>query len=535
MALKWFTSNSKQTLDPYTQEVIDDWSGIVMGLSTDTKPVSGNSSLFFMELDTGKRYVWNGSEWVTADTPPTHTHTADDISDASVTGKALLKSANVAAALAVLGIGAIGLLGSIGTSSIDDDAVTYAKIQNVADARLLGHNSGGAGDMQEIVLGTNLSFSGTTLNATGGGGGAWGDITGTLSDQIDLQAALDAKQGADADLTDLADGSLTETAIDAAITRDSEAAAAYSVLAHTHGAATLDTDSVSADELNATGVEAELEAVLDLESLQGAVTDGQVPDTITVNVSADVSCTGCLGTTEIAALDAGDITTGAFADAQIPNTITIDLATTATTANAGDSATSFFASGTLEDARLSANVSLLGSIIGGAELGNPAVGTKGGIEAKTCSGTDKISAIGIDGIPICSTDQTAAAGDPFPVGSVFISVVSTNPNTLLGYGTWSAIGAGRVLVGLDSGDTDFDVAEETGGAKTVTLDETMIPGHTHSENAPSSASSGALKFAIDTNASGTQASGLSTGSTGGGLAHPNVQPYLVVHMWRRDS
>ena len=61
----------------------------------------------------------------------------------------------------------------------------------------------------------------------------------------------------------------------------------------------------------------------------------------------------------------------------------------------------------------------------------------------------------------------APVGQAFPIGSVFIAVVSTNPATLLGYGTWSAFGAGRVLVGLDSGDTDFDTAEETGGAKTV--------------------------------------------------------------------
>jgi hypothetical protein len=55
------------------------------------------------------------------------------------------------------------------------------------------------------------------------------------------------------------------------------------------------------------------------------------------------------------------------------------------------------------------------------------------------------------------------ASEAFPVGSVFLSVVSTNPADLLGYGTWSAIAAGRVLLGLDTGDTE----EDTGGSETV--------------------------------------------------------------------
>lgn len=55
--------------------------------------------------------------------------------------------------------------------TIANDAVTYAKMQNVSAAsKLIGRGDGGSGDPQEITLGTNLSMSGTTLNAAGGGG-----------------------------------------------------------------------------------------------------------------------------------------------------------------------------------------------------------------------------------------------------------------------------------------------------------------------------------------------------------------------------
>jgi hypothetical protein len=67
---------------------------------------------------------------------------------------------------------------AVTTVKILNDNVTYAKIQNVSAAsRLLGRGSaGGAGDVEEVTLGTNLSMSGTTLNATGGGVSSIGTI-----------------------------------------------------------------------------------------------------------------------------------------------------------------------------------------------------------------------------------------------------------------------------------------------------------------------------------------------------------------------
>lgn len=73
---------------------------------------------------------------------------------------------------------------AVGTTEIANSNVTYAKLQNTTAARLLGNPTGSAAAPSEISLGTNLSFAGAVLNATGGGSG----LSGMTGGQIPIAA-----------------------------------------------------------------------------------------------------------------------------------------------------------------------------------------------------------------------------------------------------------------------------------------------------------------------------------------------------------
>lgn len=126
-------------------------------------------------------------------------------------------------------------------------------------------------------------------------------------------------------------------------------------------------------------------------------------------------------------------------------------------------------------------------------------------------------------------------GYVYPVGSIYVNATSsTNPGTLLGFGTWTAFGAGRVMVGLDGTQTEFDVAEETGGAKTHTLVTSEMPAHTHGY----ATDRGGVVYSGGANNSKDSSlgtAGSTTSSTGGDGAHNNLQPYIVVYMWKRAA
>jgi len=119
----------------------------------------------------------------------------------------------------------------------------------------------------------------------------------------------------------------------------------------------------------------------------------------------------------------------------------------------------------------------------------------------------------------------------YPVGSIYFNAaVATNPATLLGFGTWAAYGGGRVMVGVHSSGT-FDGLNETGGAETHTLSVNEIPAHTHTYG--KSTTSEAMSIHDITGLRG--AATANTGSTGGGAAHNNIQPYITVYMWKRTG
>jgi hypothetical protein len=137
-----------------------------------------------------------------------------------------------------------------------------------------------------------------------------------------------------------------------------------------------------------------------------------------------------------------------------------------------------------------------------------------------------------------------------PVGSVYMTTNSANPSTYLGFGTWAAWGSGRVPVGVDVGQTEFDTVEETGGAKTHTLVTGEMPSHNHSMGTINRLANvgnvvaGATTFDDWPGSSGpisaTDAivgnswTG-SMGMTGGGGAHNNLQPYITCYMWKRTA
>ena len=146
----------------------------------------------------------------------------------------------------------------------------------------------------------------------------------------------------------------------------------------------------------------------------------------------------------------------------------------------------------------------------------------------------------INGLDTAKTTLTAVFSMIYPVGSIYINAgVSTSPATLMGFGTWSRYGEGRVLVSQSVSDTEFDTLGETGGSKTHTLSVSELPSHTHTHTVKTgrsfSSSIGNAPVVQGSDNTILSTSDETTSSTGSGSAHNNLQPYIVVYMWRRTA
>jgi microcystin-dependent protein len=135
----------------------------------------------------------------------------------------------------------------------------------------------------------------------------------------------------------------------------------------------------------------------------------------------------------------------------------------------------------------------------------------------------------------------------YPVGSIYMNVSnSTNPASLLGFGTWSALASGQMLIGNGGGYT----AGTTGGSATTTLSTANLPSHSHSisdpghyhsdngENSFYGSTSGPddMQLWAGSHNTGTAFTGITTtNATGSGTAFNTISPYLVVYMWQRTA
>ena len=191
----------------------------------------------------------------------------------------------------------------------------------------------------------------------------------------------------------------------------------------------------------------------------------------------------------------------------------------------------------------------------------------------------------IDNLMAASADDHVVRFDQiYPVGSVYINASnSANPSTYLGVGTWTRIGAGKVMVGQDPSDSDFNQTSDEGGNKTATLNIANLAQHTHTVNPASTSLSLSVSQSdagahshtytapgstpVDAGGDATDNTDVSTGGantneitsgvgnhnhgigvsgtvdigefnsgqTGSGDSFSILQPYIVVYMWVRTG
>jgi len=159
------------------------------------------------------------------------------------------------------------------------------------------------------------------------------------------------------------------------------------------------------------------------------------------------------------------------------------------------------------------------------------VGTNTTQVATTAYTTAAVAALVIPAVTAAVVNALA-----YPVGSIYTSILATNPNSLLGLGTWVAFSAGRVMLGNGGGYSAGATGGATTDSHTLTLNE--IPSHVHGYTGVQG--NGNPDGSSDSVAAGQPTSyprQTELDYEGGGAAHSHdiMQPYIVVYFWKRTA
>lgn len=200
-----------------------------------------------------------------------------------------------------------------------------------------------------------------------------------------------------------------------------------------------------------------------------------------------------------------------------------------------------------------------GKIVKGSEIDAElvaiatAITSKANTASPTFTGTPSAptAASGTSSAQIATTAFVQAALQAtYPVGSIYMSAVSTNPGTTFGFGTWAAFGAGRVPVGYDASNTNFNASEKTGGSAdaivvshthTFTTDAAGAHNHTYEKATSKLPQSGSDTQCFVSNSTATTSDAPNhthtgtTASSGSSGTNANLQPYITVYMWKRTA
>lgn len=226
------------------------------------------------------------------------------------------------------------------------------------------------------------------------------------------------------------------------------------------------------------------------------------------------------------------------------STIAIPAGVTATVYTDG---TNFYAgsTGTVGSFSVNGALSATGSVTASNHIG-AGTGLTGTATSLSIGGNAATATSATTASALTSSGILTVLAAAYPVGSIYMSTVSTTPATLFGFGTWAALAAGQMLLGAGGGYT----AGTTGGSATTTLTTANMPSHNHTINDPGHAhadtgvvgvfgtTSGPDSVQTFTGTHSTSSAFTnitSTNTAGSGTSFTTISPYLVVYMWQRTA